>query len=103
MSRAQEMESEKPDCGGKSDEMTEQIQNPEAAVPEEISLEEMFRELDGIMERMESADVSLEDAFSLYEKGMKMIRRCNEKLDLVEKKMVMIARNGEEVPFEEEE
>ena len=60
----------------------------------------MFHQLDGIMEQMESPDVSLEDAFSLYERGMKMIRRCNEKLDLVEKKMLVIAQNGEEVPFE---
>lgn len=81
--------------------MEELKQNP-GSPEEEASLEEMFRELDEIMGRMESADVSLEDAFSLYERGMKMIRRCNEKLDLVEKKMLVIARNGEEVPFEEE-
>ena len=80
--------------------MAEQIESSKGAAVEEASLEEMFRELDGIMEQMESPDVSLEDAFSLYERGMKMIRKCNEKLDLVEKKMMVIAQNGEEVPFE---
>ena len=80
--------------------MAEQIENPEGAAVEETSLEEMFHQLDGIMEQMESPDVSLENAFSLYERGMKMSGRCNEKLDLVEKKMLVIAQNGEEVPFE---
>lgn len=80
--------------------MAEQIESSKGAAVEEASLEEMFQELDGIMEQMESPDVSLEDAFSLYERGMKMIRKCNEKLDLVEKKMMVIAQNGEEVPFE---
>lgn len=48
---------------------------------------------------MEDPDISLEDAFSLYEQGMKDIRSCNEKLDLVEKKMMVIAEDGTEVPF----
>ena len=79
--------------------MEEQIQTAEVEQNPE-TLEEMFRELDGIMEQMEMENVSLEDAFSLYEKGMKMIRRCNDKLDQVEKKMLVIAQGGEEIPFE---
>ena len=54
---------------------------------------------DGILNNMEDPDISLEDAFSLYEQGMKDIRSCNEKLDLVEKKMMVIAEDGTEVPF----
>ena len=63
------------------------------------SLEEMFAHLDEILNNMEDPDISLEDAFSLYEQGMKDIRSCNEKLDLVEKKMMVIAEDGTEVPF----
>lgn len=68
--------------------------------PEDVSLEELFRELDGILAGMEDREVSLEGAFSLYERGMKKIRQCNEKLDLVEKKMLIIAKDGTAVPFE---
>lgn len=64
------------------------------------TLEENFRELDDILTKMEDREVSLEDAFSLYERGMQKIRECNEKLDLVEKKMLVIAQDGQEVPFE---
>ncbi len=45
---------------------------------------------------MDDREVSLEDAFSLYERGMKRIRQCNERLDLVEKRMLVIARDGTE-------
>lgn len=77
----------------------EELENT-ARQPEDVSLEELFRELDGILAGMEDREVSLEDAFSFYEKGMKKIRQCNEKLDLVEKKMLVIANDGTAVPFE---
>lgn len=73
---------------------------PEDQEREQVPLEELFRELDGILEGMEEEDISLEDAFALYEKGIKTIRRCNKKLDLVEKKMLLIANDGTTVPFE---
>ncbi|MCD8365973.1 MAG: exodeoxyribonuclease VII small subunit [Clostridiales bacterium] len=66
----------------------------------EASLEDMFGELDEILAAMDEREISLENAFSLYEKGMKKIRLCTEKLDLVEKKMLVISRTGEEEPFE---
>ena len=67
---------------------------------EKESLEEMFEQLDAILENMEDPELSLEDAFSLYEQGIKKIQNCNQKLDMVEKKMLQIAENGTEVPFE---
>lgn len=79
--------------------MAEQKRDTTSGQEKEISLEEMFRELDEILAGMENREVSLEDAFSLYEKGMKKIRQCNEKLDLVEKKMLVIAQDGSEMPF----
>ena len=71
----------------------------EAGQERQPSLEEMFAHLDEILNNMEDPDISLEDAFSLYEQGMKDIRSCNEKLDLVEKKMMVIAEDGTEVPI----
>lgn len=67
---------------------------------EKESLEEMFEQLDTILENMENPELSLEDAFSLYEQGIKKIQNCNQKLDTVEKKMLQIAEDGTEVPFE---
>ena len=50
----------------------------EAGQERQPSLEEMFAHLDEILNNMEDPDISLEDAFSLYEQGMKDIRSCNE-------------------------
>lgn len=64
------------------------------------SLEELFEQLGNILADMENPELSLEDVFMLYEQGMKKIQRCNQKLDTVEKKMLQIAEDGTEVPFE---
>jgi exodeoxyribonuclease VII small subunit len=80
--------------------MKPEVVEQDTNLEETCSLEELFGELDEILSGMEERDVSLEDAFSLYEKGMKKIRQCNEKLDLVEKKMLVIANDGTTVPFE---
>lgn len=64
------------------------------------SLEELFEQLGNILEGMENPELSLEDAFMLYEQGMKKIQCCNQKLDTVEKKMLQITEDGTEVPFE---
>ena len=59
------------------------------------SIEEIFEELDQIMEKMEAPDTSLEDSFTFYEAGMKLIRACGEKIDKVEKK-IMVLQGGQE-------
>ncbi|MCD8152421.1 MAG: exodeoxyribonuclease VII small subunit [Clostridiales bacterium] len=82
-----------------SDRMNDTNTLQEIAETEDLSLEEMFAQLDEILAAMDDREISLEDAFSLYEKGMKQIRRCSEKLDLVEKKMLVIAQDGAEEPF----
>ena len=59
------------------------------------SIEEIFEELDQIMEKMEAPDTSLEDSFAFYEAGMKLIRACGEKIDKVEKKIIVL-QGGQE-------
>ena len=65
----------------------------------EKSLETVFEQLDEIVEQLESEDVSLEDSFGLYHKGMDLLKVCNEKIDTIEKKMMMLDENGEEHEF----
>ena len=54
-------------------------------MPEE-SLEELFAKLDQVAKELESGDTSLEESFGLYQKGMEMLKLCNEKIDTVEEK-----------------
>ena len=39
--------------------------------------------------------ISLEDAFFLYEQGMKKLKECNDKIDKVEKKLLVLNGQGE--------
>ena len=53
---------------------------------EEITIEDGLQELDKIVERLESRDISLEDSFAMYQKGMEVLKQCSRKIDMVEKK-----------------
>ncbi|MBE5928587.1 MAG: exodeoxyribonuclease VII small subunit [Lachnospiraceae bacterium] len=57
-------------------------------------LEDNFIELEKIIKQMESGDMSLEDSFSLYEKGMKIVSACNSEIDKVEKQLKIINDGG---------
>ena len=63
------------------------------------SLEEVFEQLDQIAVQLEGAEVSLEDSFQLYYKGMELLKICNDKIDTVEKKMLILDENGEQHEF----
>lgn len=63
------------------------------------TLEELFETLDDVMQEMEKEDISLEESFRLYHEGMKMLKLCNEKIDAVEKKMLILDGEGAEHEF----
>ena len=63
-------------------------------MPEE-SLEELFAKLDQVAKELESGDTSLEESFGPYQKGMEMLKLCNEKIDTVEKKVQVLEESGE--------
>lgn len=61
-----------------------------------MSIEESFKQLDQIIESLESSDTSLENAFREYERGIKLVRECGESLDKVEKQIIVLQGNGDE-------
>ena len=63
-------------------------------VLEEKTLEEAFTELDGLAEKLEDRETSLEDSFRFYRQGMELLKFCSEKLDTVEKKMLQMNEDG---------
>lgn len=60
-----------------------------------MSLEEAFLQLDAYISELEKPDNSLEASFSAYEKGMKLIKFCNDSIDKVEKKVLVLGKKGE--------
>lgn len=69
---------------------------------EKTGIREIFGQLDEVVRDMEKEDVSLEASFDLYHKGMDLLKLCNEKIDRIEKKMIMLDDEGEEHGFEGE-
>lgn len=64
------------------------------------TLEQSFEKLEQIIGNLENGDVSLDDSFKLYNEGMKLIQNCNQQLDKVEKKIVVLnQKEGDEDEF----
>ncbi|MBR2187128.1 MAG: exodeoxyribonuclease VII small subunit [Lachnospiraceae bacterium] len=60
------------------------------------SVEEGLKILEETTEKLSEEDISLEDAFAGFEKGMAVLKQVNEKIDRVEKKVKVITENGTE-------
>ena len=58
------------------------------------SLEEAFSLLDDITRTLEDEEITLEDSFQAYKKGMDLLKICNDKIDKVEKKVLMLNEEG---------
>lgn len=63
---------------------------------EKAGLEELFAHIDGVLARMEEEDVSLEDAFALYQKGVALVKQCNERIDHVEQEIRILNESDRE-------
>ena len=58
---------------------------------EEITIEETFDQLEEVLKQMEAKEISLEERFACYERGMKLVKACNDKLDKVEKQIIVLS------------
>ena len=62
---------------------------------EALSFEGALTELTGLVEQLESGDMSLEDSVSSFEKGVKLSRRCEALLDGAEQRLQVLNGNNE--------
>ena len=70
---------------------------------QKISFEKAMAELQEIVEALEDGNVDLDRSLALYERGIELVRLCNDRLDSAQQR-VLAVQNGEEgpttVPFE---
>ena len=70
------------------------------------SFEQDLKRLEKIVERLEEEEVSLDESMKLFEEGVKLSRRCTERLDKAEAKVSILVKNRkgefEERPFDPE-
>ena len=71
---------------------------------EEKNFEELMKDLEEITNKLEKGDLSLDESVDLFEKGMKISKECNEKLEKAEKRITILinAETGEEKEFNPE-
>ena len=63
-----------------------------------LTLEERFAHLEQIVARMEDADVSLDEAFELYKKGLDEVKSANDMVQGMEKAIMAWGAAGTDSP-----
>lgn len=59
-----------------------------------MSLEQKFAKLEETLGKLEQDELSLEESFAAYAQGMELLKQCNEEIDKVEKKVLMLSEEG---------
>ncbi|MCY1504683.1 Exodeoxyribonuclease 7 small subunit [compost metagenome] len=68
-----------------------------------IDFEQSLAELQTLVERLESGELSLEDSLGAFEQGIRLTRECQAALSQAEQKVqILLERDGElsEAPFD---
>ena len=66
----------------------------------EETLESLFGQVEEIIEDLEDKDVAIEEAFAKYEAGMKLLEKCNDRIDVIEKNVLKLSAAGSTEAFE---
>lgn len=70
----------------------------------EKKFEEKIKDLENIINELESGNIDLEESISKYTEAMKLVKECDDKLKSIEKQVSKIVmENGEEKDFEIDE
>lgn len=78
----------------KPDKMQEPDKIPAEETGQKFSLEEAFAQLEEVIARLETEEITLEESFQEYNKGMQLLQQCNTAIDQVEKKVLQINEDG---------
>ena len=66
-------------------------------IKNDTTMEEAFDQLNALLDDMEqSGAFPWKRRFHLYEDGLKLIQYCSEKVDTIEKKLVILEEGGED-------
>ena len=65
---------------------------------ETMSFEEAMKELEAVVNKLDSGDVPLDASIALYERGAALKKRCQEELDRAEEKVAAITLDAEGNP-----
>lgn len=61
-----------------------------------IMFNDAMQQLEEIVRQLEQGDVPLEEALTLYQKGMELSKVCHDKLQNAEEQLVTMMKDGKE-------
>jgi exodeoxyribonuclease VII small subunit len=61
----------------------------------DLTFEQAFAQLEEIVARLESGDLTLDDSLALYERGQALARRCGAMLDSAELRIQQVGDSGD--------
>ena len=64
------------------------------------TFEQSLGELEALVERMESGDLSLEESLSAFEQGIALTRNCQQALQAAEQKVEILTAGTADAPTE---
>lgn len=64
------------------------------AEEKKVSLENRMQQMEEILCKMESMELTLDESFRLYREGMEQLKKCSEMIDTVEKELQIIEEDG---------
>lgn len=64
---------------------------------ENLSFEESLEKLEEIVAKLENGDVPLDDAIDEFEKAMKLVKVCNQKLTTAEESIAKIVQDNGDI------
>ncbi len=61
--------------------------------PPNKKFEDVLRDLEGVVEKLETGDLSLEEALGAFEEGIRLVRYLGDNLTAVEKRVEVLIRD----------
>ena len=84
-----------PEFVAEYDRLYVQYEAAQEAAAHETTIEESFALLDEMLKKLEDSSLPLEKALELYQQGTRLLAKCNEKIDRVEKQILVVNGEGE--------
>jgi exodeoxyribonuclease VII small subunit len=83
------------------------VTNKQPEAPRRGEFEKSLARLEEVVKRLESADLSLDEAMNLFEEGVKLSRECQKNLEEAEGRVEILLKKGDgkisAEPFETED
>ncbi|HEY3441701.1 MAG TPA: exodeoxyribonuclease VII small subunit [Paludibaculum sp.] len=78
----------------------ERAKSSETAAAQDVPFEQSLGELETVVKQLESADLPLEKALELFERGMRLSESCRKQLTDAETRVEILIKKGDDVEAE---